>query len=755
MVIGAVAWSKANTQKGHKYNYSTGKREEIDAPIKYNEKVGTFTVPKANSIQTFSIKVRFMGETFGVVDQQQLEETAENARKHARNQHDMNQTVSKEDGKRRVSEAEMAEEKEETDLDLANAPLEHKTGEKLRRLHRSESKKRGTQALIDLIEHDSGDDVEFDEDSPDNIARQKETAKKIKEKQAELEKKSALAHKAKLSEIRKVAADKALADKKEKEIAEAQQPAKPGYWARGKSLFSRSKSKESGEKYKVEDEHVDEPQDQPTRPGKPSQPSPQAPAKPSKPSPQAPAKPSKPSPQAPAKPSKPPPKVPEEYDIGEIPLFIDRDRRPKPALQKKKGVRPASASSLGWKVKQQDTNDAGGTPASARPKTPLGRQDDLRGSGQDGSVSGDGGIYDDLSEDLDEQRSIYSPAASGSSSQAGSRQASALPTTTPRSSRVASARSHTTQSTVEAARSRDAAGTDAFGAAWTENEYEPSNTSSKTSRPASAKNGTRVVGSANALIEEVASSDEEDSRLRSRVAVQGRSASGTRASVGDGTTASSKAKSRSPLREPSSSRPASETNAQEGVLDTITANKARKDKTFENGFGRAQSDSIAFKQVSPRHTQSSQVSSAGIASHPSKVDDNKTADSTTPTTTKRFSKEKREKAHQRLEDMGFNNRGNKTSQLPPMDNHKKQAARSVSKKADDNDYDSEDSSPEAINKMMKERMNQQQVQRPKRPTDTDNFSLPAPQAKPGDPYSKHARQSNLASKGIFNGKYKL
>jgi len=308
---------------------------------------------------------------------------------------------------------------------------------------------------------------------------------------------------------------------------------------------------------------------------------------------------------------------------------------------------------------------------------------------------------------------------------------------------------------VKAVDSRNTVGNDAFAAAWTDHEYDTSNRSSRTSRPASAKNGTRVVGLPDALIEEVASSDEEDSILRSRVAVQGRSASGTRASVGDGTTASSKAKSRSPLREPSSSRPASETNAQEGVLDTITANKARKDKTFENGFGRAQSDSIAFKQVSPRHTQSSQVSSAGIASHPSKVDDNKTAVSTTPTTTKRFSKEQREKAHQRLEDMGFNNRGNKTSQLPPMDNHKKLAASSVSQKVDDSDYDSEDSSPAAMDKMMKEAMNYQHVQRPKQPTDTDNFSLPAPQAKPGDPYSKHARQSNLASKGIFNGKYKL
>jgi len=88
-----------------------------------------------------------------------------------------------------------------------------------------------------------------------------------------------------------------------------------------------------------------------------------------------------------------------------------------------------------------------------------------------------------------------------------------------------------------------------------------------------------------------------------------------------------------------------------------------------------------------------------------------------------------------------------------MDNHKKQAAGSVSQKADDSDYDSEDSSPEAMNKMMKEAMNQPHVQKPKRPTDTDNFSLPAPQANQSDPFSRHARQSNLAGKGIFTGRY--
>lgn len=458
----------------------------------------------------------------------------------------------------------------------------------------------------------------------------------------------------------------------------------------------------------------------------------------------------------------------------------------RPAVPRKPDIGDSNA-------KQQDTNDAGGPPASARPKTPQVQQDTSQSSRQDGNQSDNGGIYEDESEDLDsnaDSRTIYSSTASRSGSQAGSRQASALPTLTPRSSRVASARSHTTKSSVEAVHSSDTTGPAAFEAAWESQVYNPSRSSSKTSRPASAKKGPRVVGSSDDLIEEVPSSDDEEPVQPSRGAVQtprqnsaqspastrgrsaslrrlgddgetgasttprsreGRSASGTRPSVEEGSTASSRARSR--VREPSSSRPASETNAQEGLLEQIAANKARKDKTFQNGFGREPSDASAFEQVSPRHTRSSQVSSAGIASHTSEVDDNKTARSKTPEKTKRFSKEKRDRAHQRLEDMGFENRGNKTSKLPPMDNPKKQAAGSVSQKADDSDYDSEDSSPEAMNKMMKEAMNQPHVQKPKRPTDTDNFSLPAPQANQSDPFSRHARQSNLAGKGIFTGRY--
>jgi len=325
MVIGAVAWSKANTKKEKKYNPKTRAREEIEVPIKYNEKVGTFTVPKANSIQTFSIKVRFLGETFGIVNQEQLQEAAENERRHARNKHDTNQTVATQDAERRRDEADMAEHNAETNLELANAPHEHRTAARLRRQNKTETDQRETAGRFEN-DNDDSDSEPFDEESTEAIALEKEKRKKQKDTQAKLDKKAALAHQSKLSDIRKVTADKALAEKQAKELAEAQQPAKPGLWSRGKDygkgLFSRSKPAESGDKYKVEDEdvHVEVEDEDVHVPQNPPQPK----LKP----------PSKPPLKVPAKPSKPLPKVPE-------------------------GVRPASAANAGWGGKQQNSGDAG------------------------------------------------------------------------------------------------------------------------------------------------------------------------------------------------------------------------------------------------------------------------------------------------------------------------------------------------------------------------------------------------------------
>jgi len=540
MVIGAVAWSKANTQKSTAYDRTAREWKEIDVPIKYNEKVGTFTVPQENSIQTFSIKVRFLGETFGVVNQEQLQEAAENERRHTRNKHDTNQTVSIQDAKRRSEAAEMAEESAETDDLVSRASVADQEDAKLRRKETREER----DAEIDELRYKNmqshrKDPVEQDE----RAARKLENDQRKEDAETERLERDAQAHEELLIETKKGVEAQKLKDKRQADLdAINKKPGwfsrgnktektkqqdtegnKSGFLSRGMGMFKRSPAAVSSDASKVKPK-VAKPTDVKSK--KPSQKALEA-----------------------------------GWDTTPLPVDIPPPKTILPRTPRTNSAssrtRPPTAAVT---AHQRNTESAGGAPASARPGSRV-------SNGKDS---------------------------------------------------IKSSNNHVDQG--------DAANT-AFDESWAEQQYDDLHHSKRNQTIFARTSGT--VKSSDGLIEEEPSSDEDDPVQPSRGVGQttrqnstqslasrgrsaslrrlgdgsasttprsreGRSAAGSRPSVENRTTASSR--SRTPVRDPSSSRPAARLASADDIIIEP-----------------------AFDKQSPRPLPSSQVPSAGIASHTSET----------------------------------------------------------------------------------------------------------------------------------------
>ena len=247
--IGKVSWLKPNVEKKTSYAMLTGKKTEIEVPIKYNTKVGTVDHVHGNQTLHFKITMQFVNATFHKTDVKQFEQTQEDERQKRENNNNLEAAKTLEDLKNRQQQAEFAESQSERDLEVAGAPAAIRAQEKVRRENRKIRDERSKQDQWEEFD-DGEDDMEIVQDDPARLARDKERAKTFKQNEKFIAARAKLEHQNQLEAIRGEAKKRDLKLQEQRELDAAKAPAKPGLWQRMNFWSRPDKDEDKGNKTK-------------------------------------------------------------------------------------------------------------------------------------------------------------------------------------------------------------------------------------------------------------------------------------------------------------------------------------------------------------------------------------------------------------------------------------------------------------------------------------------------------------------------